>query len=157
MGTIMFEAMAYLHLLAIAILVGKIVFLSFIVAPVLAKTLEADSFARVVRTLFPRYYALGMVAATIGWATTTAIGILKDFGPIDLISSTLWLSILAIENYCRASLTPRINDMSDRLKEAEQKNIKIVSTRKDRDALHSLSVQLNSVVLIMGLCLIGLI
>jgi len=157
MGTIMFEAMAYFHLLAIAILVGKIVFLSFIVAPVLAQTLEANSFAHVVRMLFPRYYALGMVAAAIGWATTTVIGILKDFGPIDLIFSTLWLSILAIENYCRASLTPRINDMSDQLKEAEQKGIKIVSTHKDRDALHSLSVQLNSVVLIMGLCLIGLI
>ena len=153
----MFKAMAYLHLLAIAILVGKIVFLSFIVAPVLAQTLEADSFARVVRMLFPRYYALGMVAAATGWATTTAIGILKDFGPIDLISSTLWLSILAIENYCRVSLTPRINDMSDRLKEAEQKSIKIVLTHKDRDALHGLSVQLNSIVLIMGLCLIGLI
>jgi len=153
----MFEAMAYLHLLAIAILVGKIVFLSFIVAPVLAKTLEADSFARVVRMLFPRYYALGMVAAAIGWAVITVIGILKDFGPTYLISSTLWLSILAIENYCRSSLTPRINDLSDRLKEAGQKGIRIVSSFKDRDTLHRLSVQLNSVVLIMGLCLIGLI
>ena len=152
----MLETMAYLHLLAIAILVGRVVFLSFIVAPVLAKTLEADSFAHVVRMLFPRYYALGMVAAATGWATTTAIGILKDFGPIDLISSTLWLSILAIENYCRASLAPRINDLSDQLREAEQKGIKIVSTHKNRETLHHLSVQLNSVVLIMGLCLIGL-
>ena len=153
----MLEVIAYLHLLAIAILVGKIVFLSFIVAPVLAQTLEADSFARAVRMLFPRYYALGMVAAAIGWATITVIGILKNFGPTDLISSTLWLSILAIENYCRSSLTPKINDLSDRLKETEQKGIKIVSIQKDRDALHRLSVQLNSVVLIMGLCLIGLI
>ena len=153
----MLEAMAYLHLLAIAILVGKVVFLSFIVAPVLAQTLEADSFARVVRMLFPRYYAVGMVAAVIGWSTITVIGILTDFGPTDLISSTLWLSILAIENYCRTSLTPKINNLSDQLKEAEQKGIKIVSTHKNREKLHRLSVQLNSVVLIMGLCLIGLI
>ena len=153
----MFETMAYLHLLAIAILVGKVVFLSFIVAPVLAKTLEADSFARVVRMLFPRYYALGMVAAAIGWAASTVIGILTDFGSTYLISSTLWLSILAIENYCRSSLTPRINDLSDRLKESGQKGISINSSFKDRDTLHRLSVQLNSVVLIMGLCLIGLI
>ena len=153
----MLEAIAYLHLLAIAILVGKIVFLSFIVAPVLAQTLEADSFARAVRMLFPRYYALGMVAAAIGWATITVIGILKNFGPTDLISSTLWLSILVIENYCRTSLAPKINDLSDQLKEAEQKGIKIISTHKNRETLHRLSVQLNSVVLIMGLCLIGLI
>ena len=153
----MLEVITYLHLLAIAILVGKIVFLSFVVAPVLAQTLEANSFAHVIRMIFPRYYALGIIAAAIGWTTSTVIGILKDFGPTDLISSTLWLSILAIENYCRSSLTPRINDLSHRLKETEQRGIKIVSTQKDRDALHRLSVQLNSVVLIMGLCLIGLI
>ena len=98
-----------------------------------------------------------MVAAAIGWAASTVIGILTDFGSTYLISSTLWLSILAIENYCRSSLTPRINDLSDRLKESGQKGIRIVSSFKDRDTLHRLSVQLNSVVLIMGLCLIGLI
>ena len=153
----MLESLAYLHVLAIAVLVGKVVFLSFITAPVLARTLDPDSFAKVVRQLFPRYYALGMVAATVGWATITSIGLLKGFGPVDLISSPLWLGILTIENYCRAPLTPRINVLSDRLKEAEQLGVKIVSLRKDRDSLHRLSVQLNSLVLIIGLCLIGLI
>jgi len=153
----MIEILAYLHLLAIAVLVGKIVFLSFITAPVLAKTLDPESFTRVVRLLFPRYYALGMVAASIGWATITSLGILNEFGPADLLSSTLWLGILAIENYCRSPLTPRINALSDRLKEAKQQGIKVRSVREDWDTLHRLSVQLNSVVLIMGLCLIGLI
>ncbi|MDA0739341.1 MAG: DUF4149 domain-containing protein [Nitrospirae bacterium] len=153
----MIESLAYLHVVAIAVLVGKIVFLSFITAPVLARTLDADSFAKVVRQLFPRYYALGMVAAIVGWATITSIGLLNGFGPIDLISSTLWLGILAIENYCRSPLTPKINALSDQLKETERLGIKIVSLRKDRDALHRLSVQLNSLVLIIGFCLIGLI
>lgn len=153
----MLETLAYIHLLAIAVLVGKVIFLSFITAPILAQTLDPDSFSRVVRLLFPRYYALGMIAATIGWATITSLGLLKGFGPLDLMSSTLWLGILGIEGYCRSPLTPRINALSDRLKEAEQKGIKIVSVRKDRDTLHRLSVQLNSVVLILGLCLIGLI
>lgn len=153
----MLESLAYLHVLAIAVLVGKVVFLSFITAPVLSQTLDPDSFAKVVRQLFPRYYALGMVSATVGWATITSIGLLKGFGPIDLISSTLWLGILTIENYCRSPLTPRINALSDRLKEADQRGIKILSVRKDRDDLHRLSVKLNSLVLIIGLCLIGLI
>ena len=153
----MLETLAYLHIVAIAVLVGKVVFLSFVTAPVLARTLDPDSFAKVVRQLFPRYYALGMVAATVGWATITSIGLLKGFGPFDLISSTLWLGILAIENYCRSPLTPRINALSDQLKEADQRGIKILSVKKDRDDLHRLSVQLNSLVLIIGLCLIGLI
>ena len=153
----MLQTLSYLHLLAIAVLVGKIVFLSFITAPVLARVLDPDSFSRVVRLLFPRYYALGMIAATVGWATITSIGILKGFGSIDLISSTLWLGILTIENYCRAPLTPRINALSDRLKEADCKGINIISVRRDRDALHRLSVHLNSLVLFLGLCLIGLV
>ena len=153
----MIESLAYLHVVAIAVLVGKVVLLSFITAPVLARTLDPDSFSKVVRQLFPRYYALGMIAATVGWATITSIGLLHGFGLIDLISSTLWLGILAIENYCRSPLTPKINALSDRLKEAEKLGVKILSVRKDRDALHRLSVQLNSLVLIIGLFLIGLI
>ena len=81
------ETLAYLHLLAIAVLVGKVVFLSFVTAPVLARTLDPESFARVVRQLFPRYYALGMISAVVGWATITALAILRGFGPLDLVSS----------------------------------------------------------------------
>ncbi len=153
----MIEILAYLHLLAVAVLVGKIVFLSFVTAPILARTLDPDAFARVVRMLFPRYYALGMTAATAGWASITSLGLLKGFGLPYLIAATLWLGVLAIENYCRSPLTPRINALSDQLKDAAQRGVNVVSIRKDRDALHRRSVQLNGVVLMLGLCLIGLI
>ncbi len=153
----MVEILAYLHLLAIAVLVGKVVFLSFVTAPVLARALDPDAFARVVRMLFPRYYALGMLAAIVGWASITSLGLLNGFGPPDLLAATLWLGILAIENYCRSPLTPRINALSDRLKDATQRGVDIVSVRKDRDTLHRRSVQLNGVVLVLGLCLVGLI
>jgi len=43
----------YFQMLALAILVGKVVLLSFIVAPILAKNLERDPFGKVVRQLFP--------------------------------------------------------------------------------------------------------
>ena len=52
---VMVETLTYLHLLAVAVLVGKVVFLSFVTAPVLARALDPDAFARVVRMLFPRY------------------------------------------------------------------------------------------------------
>lgn len=45
----------YLHALASAILVGKVVFLSSVVAPVLGKSLEREPFGTVVRRLFPAY------------------------------------------------------------------------------------------------------
>lgn len=148
--------LSYLHLLAIAVLVGKVVFLSFVTAPILARSLDSDAFARVVRLLFPRYYALGMIAAAVGWTSITSLGLLNGFGPPVLLAATLWLGILAIENYCRSPLTPRINALSDQLKDATQPGVDIVPVRKERDALHRRSVQLNGVVLILGLCLIGL-
>ncbi len=151
------HTLAYLHLLALAVLVGKVVFLSFVTAPVLARNLEPESFARVVRQLFPRYYALGMISATVGWATITALGVQRGFGPFDLVSSGLWLGILAIENYCRTPLTPQINELSDRLTANIERGLNTPLLRKKRDSLHRLSVQLNSAVLVMGLCLMGLI
>jgi len=154
---VMLEILAYLHLLAVAVLVGKVVFLSFVTAPVLVRALDPDAFARVVRMLIPRYYALGMIAATVGWASITSRGLLNGFGPPDLLAATLWLGVLAIENYCRSPLTPRINDLSDRFKDATQRGVPLGSIRKDRDTLHRRSVQLNVVVPVLGLCLAGLL
>jgi uncharacterized protein DUF4149 len=45
--------LAYVHMLGIAVLVGKVVLLSFVVAPVLARTLDPEHFGTVVRRLFP--------------------------------------------------------------------------------------------------------
>jgi hypothetical protein len=45
----------YLQALAIAILAGEVALLSFVVAPVLAKSLEGEPFGTVVRRLFPAY------------------------------------------------------------------------------------------------------
>ena len=145
----------FLNLLAMAILVGKIVFLSFVTAPVLARTLDANAFSQVVRNLFPQYYALGIVSAAVGWFTSLALGLLYGFESFVLIPSTLWLGILGIEQYCRTPLIARINELSDQLKARQAKGISTPLLQKQRDGLHRLSVQLNSLVLLMGLCLLG--
>ncbi|MDH5562602.1 MAG: DUF4149 domain-containing protein [Nitrospirota bacterium] len=145
----------FLNLLAMAILVGKIIFLSFVTAPVLARTLDAKTFSQVVRNLFPQYYALGMVSAAVGWCTSLALGLLYGFESFVLIPSTLWLGILAIEQYCRTPLIARMNDLSDQLKAKQAKGLSTPLLQKERDGLHRRSVQLNSLVLLMGLCLIG--
>lgn len=146
----------FLNLLALAILVGKIVFLSFVTAPVLSSTLDAESFAKVVRMLFPQYYGLGMISAAVGWATSMALGLLNGFEPIVLVPVTLWLGVLLIEHYCRTPLISQINELSDQLKAKQARGLTTPLLQQQRDGLHRLSVQLNSVVLFMGLCLIGL-
>ena len=122
----------FLNLLAMAILVGKIVFLSFVTAPVLARTLDANAFSQVVRNLFPQYYALGMVSAAVGWSTSLALGLLYGFESFVLIPATLWLGILAIEQYCRTPLIAKINELSDQLKAKQAKGY----TRPGQQLLH---------------------
>ncbi len=146
----------FFNLLAMAILVGKIVFLSFITTPVLARTLNAKEFSHVVRNLFPPYYVLGMISATVGWSTSLALELLNTQDSLMLIPATLWLGILAIEYYCRTPLISQINELSDELKIKQAKGLNTPLLQQRRDSLHRLSVQLNSIVLLMGLCLIGL-
>ena len=146
----------FFNLLAMAILVGKIVFLSFVTAPVLSRTLDADSFAKVVRSLFPQYYGLGMISAAVGWTTSIALGLLNGFESIVLLPATIWLGVLAIEHYCRTPLIAQINELSDQLKAKQARGLTTPLLQQQRDGLHRLSVQLNSLVLFMGLCLIGL-
>ena len=145
----------FLNLVASAVLVGKIVFLSFVTAPVLARTLDADAFARVVRSLFPPYYGLGMLSAALGWATSVSLGFYHDFTPMVMIPAALWLGVLGIEQYCRTPLIAQINELSDQLKAKQAKGLTTPLLQQQRDGLHRRSVQLNSVVLLMGLCLLG--
>ena len=51
----------YRHALAGAILVRKVVLLSFVVAPILAKSLEREPLGTVVGRLFSAYYLLIVV------------------------------------------------------------------------------------------------
>jgi hypothetical protein len=144
----------YLHLLAASIVVGKVVLLSFVVAPSLAATLEREAFGTVVRRLFPSYYALGVGAASIGLLSIGSLGLLRGLVPALLGADAMWLFVLAAEGYCRSWLTPQSNAMRDRLREQEQQGGQDPSLLSEWDRLHRRSVYLNSLVLIAGLWII---
>jgi hypothetical protein len=145
----------YLHALAVAILVGKVVLLSFVVAPILAKTLERESFGAVVRRLFPAYYLLGMGTAGVGLASASGLGILRGLSPTLLVVGGSWLIVLAAETYCRSALTPQSNAMRDQLKVQEQHGAVDSSLQAAWTRLHQRSIYLNSLVLLTGLLLIA--
>lgn len=153
----MVSAIAYLSLLAAAVLIGKTVFLSFVVAPILATVLERDSFAAVVRRLFPAYYALGMAAAAVGIASVLMLGIVQETNLMRHLAASIWLAVLAAETYCRSRLTPQSNAMRDRLKEQETRHALDPALQDAWNRLHQRSVYLNSFVLLAGLCLLGVV
>ena len=94
--TEMVSSIEYLFLLAVAVLIGKVVLQSFVVAPILAKALEREAFGVVVRRLFPAYYALGMGAAAAGIASVLVLGILQETNVTRLLAASIWLSGLSI-------------------------------------------------------------
>jgi putative copper export protein len=51
-GRMMDTLIQFIHAMAVAILVGKVVLLSFVVAPILAKNLDREPVGKVVRQLF---------------------------------------------------------------------------------------------------------
>lgn len=152
----MISLISYMHMLAVAVLVGKVVLLSFVVAPILAKTLERESFSAVVRQLFPAYYALGMGAAIVGVVCVTGLGMMPTANPARHLIAAMWLIILAAETYCRAPLTPQSNAMRDRLKEQESRGTVDPALQISWNRLHQRSIYLNSMVLLVGLCLLWL-
>lgn len=147
----------YVHTLAVAILVGKVVLLSFVVAPILAKNLEPESFGKVVRQLFPAYYALGMGTAVMGVIAASMLAALRGMSVVLLVASGIWLIVLAAESYCRSPLTPRSNAMRDRLKDQESRGLIDTDLQAAWNRLHQRSLYLNSLVLLAGLCLIALV
>jgi hypothetical protein len=147
----------YLHSLAAGVLIGKVVLLSFVVAPVLAKNLEPEAFGKVVRQLFPAYYALGMGAAVTGLTSLVLLGIIGQTQMLYHLAAGTWLAVFAAEAYCRSPLTPRSNAMRDRLKEQEARGAGDPALHAAWHRLHQRSVYLNSFVLLAGLCLLGLV
>lgn len=153
----MAQFLDYVHALAVAILVGKVVLLSFVVAPILAKNLEPESFGKVVRQLFPAYYALGMGTAVMGVISASMLAALRGMSVVLLVASGIWLIVLAAESYCRSPLTPRSNAMRDRLKDQESRGLIDADLQAAWNRLHRRSLYLNSLVLLAGLCLIALV
>lgn len=147
----------FIHALAVAILVGKVVLLSFVVAPILAKNLEREPFGNVVRQLFPAYYGLGMGTAIAGFIAINGLVAIHGSGARLLIAGGLWIMVLLTEAYCRATLTPQSNALRDRLKQQESERTVDPLVQASWQRVHQRSVYLNSSVLLAGCTLMALV
>ena len=92
-------------LLAIGIWLGSIVFQSAVVAPVVFTSLEPEGARRVLRTLFPRFFRLGIACGAIALLATVFAG------SSPLVPGILGVMLLA--NIAALMMVPAINRASD--------------------------------------------
>jgi len=135
-----------LYVIALTAWVGAILFFSFAVAPIIFRVLGAESAAKFVRALFPRYYAWGVISAAVALPALIC-------GPLSYpelrgtwvgVQALLILADLGIMLYCGNSLTPAINATRDA---GPGQAVQF-------DRLHKRSVRLNVVALAIGLALL---
>jgi putative copper export protein len=134
------------YLLAMTAWIGSLLFVSFGVAPIIFKVLDAQSAARFVRALFPRYYAWGANSGAVALAAYVC-GILsfpEYRGPAVAVQSLLLIAGILVMFYAGNSLTPAINAARD-----------LGPAGQDRfERLHRRSVVLNAVVMVVGMGLL---
>jgi len=132
--------------IATATWVGAILFQSAIVAPAVFVDLDTNSARRFLRTLFPRFYRLG-----VGCGLLMSIGILILVGFVGRSSSLLAVAaataVMLILELISLWLVPRINAARDAGENA--------AGRFER--LHRVSVILTVIILLLGIVVLSVI
>lgn len=125
--------------LAAGIWIGAIVFQSAVVAPSVFKGLDEDQARRFLRTIFPKFFRLGLGCGVV-MATSLAIMSVMSGGSNALTVLAVITAIMLIFQAICLSLVPLINSARDAGPAGEERFRK----------LHKLSVLLTILVLFMG-------
>ncbi len=147
----MIPALRFLHLLAIAVWVGSIVFFSFVTAPSIFGALPRDLAGRAVAVIFPRYYLLGGVCGAAAILTALLRGAAAGrLGRAPALEMILLLAMLGLTAYAGLGILPRAAAIREALPRLEG-TPDYAAARTRFDALHARSVGANGAVLLLGL------
>lgn len=136
---------SFIHLLALILWMGSIIFFSFFAAPAIFKKLERKEAGELIGAIFPKYYAIGYLCSVV-----LAYTLLSRPGPIDPR-----LPFLVIMAACTLYAGLVINPQARKLKEQMYSQPENRETLESRfKSLHGWSVRLNASVLIFGLGLL---
>lgn len=143
----------WLHLVALGVWLGSIVFFSFAVAPQVFSALPRADAGRVVSAIFPIYYYVGYGCGFVALLTALLLrGTASTATRIWTISATVAGVMLAVTLYAGLVVQPRAHA----LRAAMQDTAEVSSSKAEFDHLHRRAVQLNASVLIGVLALTAL-
>ena len=129
--------MTALFVLAAGLWVGAIVFQSAVVAPSVFPNVSAEDAKRLLRTIFPRFYVLGLACGAVMLATAGVAALREGAGgklPALLAITAVMVALNAVSLW----LVPRINRARD------------AHAERRFQRLHGVSVALTLAVLALG-------
>jgi Domain of unknown function (DUF4149) len=136
--------------IAVSLWLGAMAFFALVVAPAAFTTLERDTAARFVTTVFPRYYAIGMALGVVALVGIGG-GLQRGARGGDWLALALVLLMLALTAYAWRVVLPAAHAA----REAMRQGGGPPSTEALRFArLHRLSSILNVTVMMAGLALL---
>lgn len=147
----MATALRFVHLLALAVWIGGIVFFSFFTAPALFSALPRAMAGRVTAALFPRYYLMGGVCGVV--ALLTSLSQWPPAPPRDrrrLVEIVLLIVMLSMTLYAGLGILPETSSLRPRLRAGAASPGGDAAQRRF-DVLHRRSVVVNGLVLLCGL------
>lgn len=145
----MYSFAKWLHLMALIVWLGEMLFLSFVVAPSLFRVFPAVEAGRAVAVLFPIYYRIGYGCGVVLVLTGTLFLARGGAGARWGASTMLAAVMLALTLYAGAVVLPRAAVLRPQI---HLPNPPLAVTA-EFNRVHALAVALNGVVLIGGLAL----
>jgi uncharacterized membrane protein len=147
----MTASLRFLHLLALGLWIGSVVFFSFVVAPGLFGALPRDAAGRAVSAIFPRYYAFGAACGVTALLSGLVLGARRVSWGRPLVLELVLLALMTgIVLYSGRVVLPQASEARAALAEAREATA--LDTAQARfDLLHRRSVLLNGTVLLLGL------
>jgi uncharacterized membrane protein len=140
----------FVHLLALGLWLGSVVFFSLVAAPGLFGTLPRDLAGRAVSAIFPRYYAFGGACGLVALLSGLLLGAKQaSWGRLLVIELALLALMTGIVLYSGRVVLPQASQARAALAEAQGMPASDGAQARF-DALHRRSVLLNGTVLLLG-------
>ena len=143
----MYPFVKWLHVMALVVWLGEVVFFSFVVAPSIFRTFEVGEAGRAVGAIFPVYYRVGYICGAVLLVSSV---VFLATGTSRLwwgTGSALAAVMLAATLYAGVVIQPRAAALRPQLHAANAPP----GVKDEFDRLHRLAVTLNGAVLICGI------
>jgi len=146
----------FVHLLALGLWIGSIVFFSLVTAPGLFGALPRDQAGQAVSAIFPRYYAFGAGCGLTALLSGLLLGARRvSWGRLLMIELALLALMTGIVLYSGRVVLPQASEARAAL-DGTRETPAPDAAQARFDALHRRSVLLNGTVLLLGIVVFAL-